>query len=60
MSEEERKEAEQKQKEIFQRAVDEWLDKRLAEFGKFSLIAIFTILFAALIHFVISWGGFKQ
>lgn len=46
----------EEQKEVLKQAIQEWLDKKAEEFGKWTLKYLFTALFAACVYFLVIHG----
>lgn len=44
-------------KEALKEALKEWLNSQFAAFGKISLGAIASVVFAGLAYFLVHWGG---
>lgn len=47
-------------KEIFKQAIEEWLDKQFAKFGKWSLTAMFAAALAWAFYGWLSFQGFHK
>lgn len=46
-------------KKIIKEAIKEWLDEKAADFGKWTLKYLGTLVFGALIYFLVSHGWIK-
>lgn len=60
MSEEKNGLTREEQKAILKEAIEEWLDKRYAQFGRFVLGAVLVTAFAALVYISIRGGQWPQ
>ncbi len=47
-------------KKVYQEALQEWLDKKFAEFGKWTLRSFLAALFSALIYFILYMNGWHK
>lgn len=45
--------------DIFDKALDSWLDKKFTAFGKWSVTGICALAFSAFAYFYVHTGGFK-